>query len=244
MSWIRIGRTVRAIRLRLQWRQGDLSQRAHVSRSAVSLIERGLGDRLTMRAVDRIVAALGGRIDARVLWNGVELDRLLDAGHATLQAAVKEHLEGWGWIVRAEVSFNHYGDRGRIDLFAWHPATSTVLVVEIKTDLVDTQQLLGAMDVRCRLAPMLARSMGWNARHVVPAIVFVENRTTRRRITAIAGLFDRYCLRGQQATSWLRRPESTLTPPTGLLWFSSWSTARVVRISGQRVRPTRSQRKS
>lgn len=235
--WIRIGRSVRAIRLRLRWRQADLSARAHVSRSAVSLLERGFGHRLTMAVVDRVVSALGGRIDARITWNGVELDRLLDAGHATLQAAVKEHLEAWGWVVRAEVSFNHYGDRGRIDLLAWHPATSTLLIVEIKTSLVDAQQLLGAMDVRCRVAPMLARSLGWSVRHVVPAIVFVEDKTTRRRIDVIATLFDRYALRGQGATSWLLRPAGRSIPPTGLLWFSSWSTARVIRISGERVRP-------
>lgn len=194
-----------------------------------------------MRVVDRIVLALGGRIDARVAWNGVELDRLLDAGHATLQAAVKQHLEAWGWIVRVEISFNHYGDRGRIDLLAWHPRTGTLLIVEIKTDLVDAQQLLGVMDVRCRIAPMLARSIGWDIRAVVPAIVFAEDRTSRRRLNAIEALFDRYALRGQGATSWLRRPDSAPVPPSGLMWFSSWSSARVVRVSGQRVRLTRSQ---
>ena len=236
MYWIRLGRAARAIRLRSGLRQADVAARAGVSRSAVSLLERGKVEPMTVRAIEAMVEAIGARIDARLSWNGPELDRLIDAGHAALSASVKERLERWGWLVRVEVSFSHYGERGRIDLLAWHPGERVLLVIEIKTDLVDVQSLLGSMDVRTRLAPHLAEQAGWQVRHVVPAIVFLEDRTTRRRLGQLIGLFDRYSVRGKQAISWVRRPASSAGAPSGLLWFRALPNARVVRISGQRVR--------
>lgn len=229
---VQLGRQVRAIRLRSGLRQSDVAQLAHLSRGAVSLLERGEAARLSVGSVEGILAALGARLETRIGWRGADLDRLLDAGHAALGAAAKERLSRWGWSVRAEVSFNHFGERGRIDLLAWHPMTATVLVVELKTDLVDVQQLLGSMDVKARVARRL-----WPDRRVgaiVPAIIFLEDRTTRRRLDRVATLFDRYAVRGREAVTWLRRP--LLPAPTGLLWFASLPNARVVRIGGQRVR--------
>ncbi len=235
MNWIVIGRTVRAIRLRLRVRQVDVAARASVGRGAVSLLERGHGDRLAGRAVEAIAGALGARFDGRLAWNGPDLDRLLDAEHAALQAVTKGQLERWGWATRVEVSFNRFGERGRIDLLAMHPPSGTLAVIEIKSSLVDAQALLGAMDVRVRLAPAIARSLCWSVRgRPVPIIVFSEDRTTRRRLAAIETLFDRYNLRGRAAMSWVHHP--TPPAPLGLLWFTALPTARVVRISGQRVR--------
>jgi transcriptional regulator with XRE-family HTH domain len=237
MNWVRLGRVGRAIRLRSGLTQADLGARANVSRSAVSLFELGKWDRLSIRTIEAIVAALGARMDVRLSWNGPELDRLTDANHAALSASVKERLERWSWLVRVEASYGYYGERGRIDLLAWHPAARTLLLIEIKTDLVDVQALLGSMDVKARLAPRLGEQAGWAVKHVVPAIVFLEDRTTRRRLAELGGLFDRYSLRGQQAISWTRRPlGSTQLAPSGLLWFRALPNARLVRISGQRVR--------
>jgi len=230
------------MRLRQGLRQQDVGMKASVSRSAVSLLERGRVERLPVRRVEAILAALGARLDARVSWSGTDLDRLIDAGHAALSASVKQRLEGWGWVVRVEVSYSHFGERGRIDLLAWHPVARVLLVVEIKTDLVDVQALLGAMDVRARLAPGIAAPFGWQVGRVVPAIVFLEDRTTRRRLDRLSGLFDRYSLRGQAAISWVRRPSAAPHPPSGILWFRSLPNARVVRISGQRVRLSHARR--
>lgn len=237
MNWVRLGRVGRAIRLRSGLTQSEVGARANVSRSVVSLFERGKWDGLTMRVIEAIVAALGARLDARLSWNGPELDRLIDANHAALSASVKQRLERWGWLVRVEASYSYYGERGRIDLLAWHPRAGVLLVVEIKTDLVDVQALLGSMDVKARLAPRLAEQAGWRVAHVVPAIVFLEDRTTRRRLDQLTSLFDRYFVRGREAISWLRRPSVVAErAPGGLLWFSALPNARLVRISGQRVR--------
>jgi hypothetical protein len=46
-----------------------------------------------------------------------------------LFASIKERLDRWGWVVRVEVTFNRFGDRGRIDLLAWNPRLAILLVV-------------------------------------------------------------------------------------------------------------------
>jgi transcriptional regulator with XRE-family HTH domain len=231
----RLGRVARAIRLRLGLTQDELGRRAGLSRSAVSLLERGSGMRLSVAALHAIVVALGARLDHRIDWRGPELDRLLDARHAALGALVKRFLERHGWIVRVEVSFSEYGERGRIDLLAFH-GEGILLAIELKTDLVDVQALLGALDVKTRLAPRLAGRYGWQVRRAIPVIVFAEDRTVRRHLARLDTLFDRFSLRGRDCLTWLRRPEvSTGSVPNGLLWFAGIPSGIGVR-TGQRVR--------
>lgn len=212
----RLGRLVRVIRVRQRLTQADLAARARVSRRAVSLVERGLAAEVRLGELESVGAALDGRIDVRLLWHGPELDRLLDAGHAAMAASVKRRLERWGWVVRVEATYSRYGERGRIDLLALHPATRIILVLELKTELVDVQALLGSVDVKTRLAPHVAASLGWNVAAVVPGIVLSENRTTRRRLATLDTLFDAYAVRGRAALAWLQRPHA---PSPGMLWF-------------------------
>lgn len=233
MNWIQLGRQVRAIRLRTGLTQAAVAAAAHVSRSAVSMVERGAAARLSHATIESVLAVIGARLEMHLRWKGTELDRLADSLHAALAAAVKLRLEQWGWVVRVEVSYNRYGERGRIDLLAWHPPTGILLVIELKTDLVDVQALIGSVDVKTRLARQIAAPLGWTVRSVIPAIIFIEDRTTRRRLAALDSLFDRFDLRGRSAVSWLRAPHGA---PSGLLWVTDLTNARVVRISGQRVR--------
>jgi len=227
----RLGRLVRRLRVRAGLTQAMLAARASVGRQAVSLLERGHVARLRWETVERIAAAVGARLDVRLLWNGPELDRLLDAGHAALGAAVKRRLERWGWVVRVEVSYSRYGERGRIDLLGLDPASGVLLVVELKTELVDVQALLGSIDAKARLARHVADHFGWEVRAVVPAIVFAEHRTTRERLARLDALFDRYSLRGRAAISWLRRPEAAGSAlPGGILWFTELGADRSPRF--------------
>jgi transcriptional regulator with XRE-family HTH domain len=233
VNWIQLGRQVRAIRLRLGMTQAAVAAAAHVSRSAISRLERGHATQMIVACIGAVLAAIGARLDMKVLWSGTELPRMLDGLHASLGVAVKQRLEYWGWIVRVEVSYMRYGERGRIDLLAWHPLTGMLLVIELKTDLADVQSLLGSLDVQVRLARSVAAQFGWEIRSVLPAIVFAEDRTTRRRLIPMVTLFDRFDLRGRQAIAWLRAPHDA---PRGLLWFVRSSGAGPVRITGQRVR--------
>lgn len=216
MNAERLGRLVRTLRVRQQLTQAALASRVGIGRRAVSMLERGLLREMTVGDAERIVAGLGARLSVRLWWNGPELDRMLDADHAAIAAAVKSRLERWGWVIRVEVSYSRYGERGRIDLLAWHPRLRWLLVIEVKTQLVDVQDLLGTLDVKVRLARHVAEQFGWEVGAVIPAIVFAEDPTNRRRLHRVDTLFDRFSLRGRAALSWLRTPADA---PSCLLWF-------------------------
>ncbi len=53
-----------------------------------------------------------------------------------------------------------------IDLLAWHAPTRTLLVIEIKTELVDVGDLLSVMDRKVRLAPEIGAGRRWRPRRV------------------------------------------------------------------------------
>jgi hypothetical protein len=186
----------------------------------ISRIERGeaLGS-VPLRAVARLTEALDASVDVTVKWRGEELDRLMDAAHAELVKACVRLFEDRGWVTRVEVSFNHYGDRGRVDVLALHPATRTLAVAEVKSALGDGQDTLGRLDVKARLGDLLASTAGWGSpARVVPILVLGESRSARRLVAAHGALLQRFDTRGRQAIAWLGRPDSS--SPAGLLWFA------------------------
>ena len=209
-----LGRCIRMLRYRRGWRQADLGVRAGVSAGAIGLIERGWLERVSLRIVRRVASALDLRLGWDVGVRGADLARLADADHAGCADLLMRRLTTLGWLTRAEVSFNEYGDRGRIDVLAFHPPTATLLVVEVKTLIVDAQQLLGGIDVKQRIGLRVGRSLGWVAKVVVPALVVLDTTTNRRRIREHPHLFGRFALRGRRASSWLRSPGP---PNAGLL---------------------------
>lgn len=212
-----IGRMVRTLRHRRGWRQSDLSARAARPRSALVDLEAGCIGQLKLDTVRAFAEALGARLDIELRAGAGDPRLLLDAQHAFLQDGWKRRLESWSWATRAEVSFNHYGDRGRIDLLAFHPALRVLLVIEVKTVLLDLQATLGGLDVKARVSRSLARELGWMARAIVPMLIVSTSTTARRRIADHPALFASFALRGRRATAWLRSPGE---PPTGLLCLS------------------------
>lgn len=167
-----------------------------------------------------MAAALDASVDLTVRWQGEELGRLIDAGHARVLEQTAALLAHAGWETRTEVSFNHYGDRGRVDLLGRHPASSTLLVAEVKSAIGDTQDTVGRLDVKARLGRVLADTLGWPIPdRVVPALVVGDTRTARRIVSDHTAAFARFDVRGRRALAWLNKPSSD--PPTGLLWFAA-----------------------
>jgi transcriptional regulator with XRE-family HTH domain len=231
---------VRLLRLRLGWRQVDLAARAQVSRGLVSLIECDRFHAVTFGAAQRVAEALDARLVVDLQWAGAELDRLLDAGHAALAEWLAAVLRRYGWDVRAEVSFNHYGDRGRYDLLAFHAPSGVVLIVEVKTAIGDMQDLLGRLDVKVRMGKGTALHLGWRPRSTVPMLLIAEGDTNRRRVRDHQNLLVMLNLRGRAAPAWLRHPASSV--PNGLLMFRELANANhrsLIRVS--RVRKARMQ---
>ncbi len=167
MSDVRIGITFRAVRRRLGLRQADVARRARVSPSLISRIERGQLGSISLARARRVAEVLEIRLDVIATWRGGELERVLNARHASLADVALELFEAaTGWETASEVSFSIYGEHGVIDIVAWHEASRTLLIVELKTELVDPQGLIGTMDRRRRLASRIVADRGWRPAHV------------------------------------------------------------------------------
>jgi transcriptional regulator with XRE-family HTH domain len=231
--WTNLERAVHVLRLRRGWTQEELGRRAALSRDVVSRLERGQLSGLTVGTIDRVVRALEASVQLTLRWHGEQLDRLLDEAHAALQQAVAVLLAGLGWQLRVEVSFNHYGERGRIDLLAYHAARRVLLVVEIKSAIGDLQETLGRLDIKVRIAMNVARDLGWtDVTAVLPVLVIADSRRARRIIAGHDLLFSRFDVRGRSAVAWLRKPlQST---PTGLLWFANGLNSSDLRVTRDR----------
>lgn len=233
MDDVRVGAAFRAVRIRRGWRQQDVADKAGVSRGQISLIERGHIGAVSLDSLRAVAAVLDIRIDVIARWRGGELDRLLNAHHSALEDAVTSWLRRLGWEVAPEVSFYVSGERGWIDLLAWHPPTRTLLVIEVKTEIVDVQQLIGVADRKTRLAARIGRDRGWLPLSVGTLIVVAESPTNRRRVAAHSALL-RAAFRsdGRALRPWLRSPAGGFA---GLTFFSyaSGSSAKS-RFTGQK----------
>ena len=140
-------------------------------------VARGGADRVTFRALAQVTTALGASVNVRVLWHGEGLDRLLDAAHATITDMVLRLLRDEGWEVATEVTFNEYGERGSIDILAFHPASRSLVVIEIKSVVPDLGEMLATLDRKVRFAAKVARNRGWHPDTVSRVLVFPDDRT-------------------------------------------------------------------
>ena len=198
---------MRALRRRRGWTQQQLAERAGVSRSTVQQLERGGADAFTGRVIRRIAVALGARFEQRVLWQGEALDRLLDADHASIVERVIRWLRSEGWEVVPEATFAINGERGSIDVLAFHPETGALLVVEVKSVVPDLQALLGGVDRKARVAPAVARERGWLVRHVGRVVVLTDDSTARRRVERHRATLDAALpARTAAVRAWVRHP--------------------------------------
>jgi len=241
VDWIRAGTTVRALRIRTSQTQAELSIRAGVSRNVVSSIERGRPEEVRLTEIDRVVAALGASLDLRIRWRGEQLDRLLDEAHALTVAAVVGRLTPLGWETAMEVSFSIWGERGSIDVLAWHGATATLLVIEVKSVIADLQSLLHGLDRKTRLAPEIAVARGWRAKTVARLVVVADSPTSRGRARRHATILDAALpMRGRELRAWMRSPGH---PMSGLLFLSNASGKGTARPIWRRERAHRSSRR-
>lgn len=219
MDAVRFGLSVRALRRRRRLTQERLAAMVGVSRSTIARVERGHADAVTVRTLVRIATALGAAVSVRILWHGEGLDRLLDAAHADLTDAVLRLLRDSGWEVATEVSFNVRGERGTIDILAFHREMRSLLVIEIKSVVPDLQAMLGALDRKVRIAVEIARERGWRVDSLSRLLVFPDDRTARRRVDRHAAIFDAALpSRTAAVRTWLRSPTGTLA---GILFLTN-----------------------
>ena len=213
----RIGAALRSVRRRKGWSQEELARKARVSQPRVSRIERGHIGSMRLDEVRRVAAALDIRIDVFARWRAGDLDRLLNARHSELHELVARWFaeELPEWVLAPEVSFSIYGERGVIDILAWHEKTGSLLVIELKTAVADVNELLGTMDRKKRLAAQVASERGWNPKSVSTWLIVADTRTNRRRLDAHMAVIRNAMPDGTWAIRrWLRRPRETLAAVT------------------------------
>lgn len=157
-------------------------------------------------------------------WRAGELDRLVDRGHAALVEYVVGQLQDQGWLTRVEVTFNNFGERGAADIVAWHPATRTLLIVEVKTRIGDVQATASTFERKVRLLPeVLMREEGWDALEVARLLVIADTQANRSIVRDHRRIFDSIWPERTSATRrWIRHPTTSLLNDRhgfGGVWF-------------------------
>ncbi len=239
MEDLRLGSVVRTARLRRGWRQQDLAAKGRVSRVTISRVEQGHVGPLSLDSIRAICGALDIRLELQPRWRGGDLDRMMSRRHSALHESVTRTIAAAfpDWEISPEVSFSIYGERGVIDLLLWHPGRRALLVIELKTDIVDVGEMLGTLDKKRRLAWEIAKEKGWSPRTVSAWIVVGGSRTNERRVAQFqAMLRSAYPADGRQVRAWLRDPVGSIAALS--LWSAAASGARDV-APRRRVRTTR-----
>lgn len=251
----RIGSALRALRLRRRLRQVDVAAAAGIPRGAVMRIEAGRLDEVSFGYVRRMARVLDARFEGLVRWRGADLDRLVNRGHALMhEAAFRWLKEVGGWFALPEVSFARNGERGVIDIVAWHAASRILLVIELKTRIVDINDLMATMDLRRRVAWQIAKEHGWDPVAVGVWVIVAPGRSNGRALADHATVLRaKFPADGRSMRRWLSRPSADIA---GLSFMPQVRVAdlgrdpttprRVRRLSAsanRAQRPTRGRRK-
>jgi hypothetical protein len=185
-----------------------------------------------------VCAALEARVSLEVRWRAGDLDRLLDQDHAALSATVARLLRDFAWHVEFEVTYAVYGANGSIDVLAWHAASASLLVIEIKTEVASAEATARKLDEKVRLGAQIAlQRFGWQARSVSRLLVIEATATARRRVARAGELFDAaFPSRGAAVRRWLRNPTATCS---ALLFLSPSSPRSGIHKAGGRHRVRR-----
>lgn len=237
----RFGTVVRAVRQRRRWRQTDLAAKSRVSQATISRLERGHPGTLSLDTIRRVAGALDIRVDLVARWRAGDLDRLVNARHSSLHETVAAALTTRfrGWVLAPEASFSIFGERGAIDILAWHPDRRALLVIELKTDIADVNELLGTFDRKVRLAAQVAEPRGWHPLSVSGWVIVAPGRTNRERIARHGSMLRAaFPADGRRISGWLRAPAGRISALS--IWrniHSRTPTADLTPI--RRVRPRR-----
>ena len=183
-----IGRTIRSVRASIGWSQRHLAARSGVAQPTISQIERGLLPSLTLEAMDRLCVALGVRYS--VSW---DLPRVVlrptDHVHARCSAYVARRLEANGWLVEREVDIEGGRARGSIDVFAFNPRSRALLVLEIKTEIVDVGAIERQLNWYLGEAGRAATERGWRSSRPSSGLILLMSRANDDILVSLADVF-------------------------------------------------------
>jgi transcriptional regulator with XRE-family HTH domain len=193
----------RTARLMLGLSQREVSEAAHVSRSAYGRVEGGSDRHLTVLAAARIAAVLGLDFSARAYPGDAPIR---DVAHAkrltTLLVGVAPPLH-----YRADVPLprtTDHPERRAWDAVVWGHGQRTV--IELETRIYDVQGQLRKIHLKTRDDP---------ADHTL--LVVADTRANRRAVHDFADLFPDYPR--QRTAVVLKSLRAGKHPPTGLIFL-------------------------
>jgi len=183
-----VGQTVRDVRLAVGWSQRGLARRSGVSQSVISRLETHRTRDVRMSVVDRLLVALGVRY-----WLGTEppniARRPTDLVHGRCSAHVARRLIAAGWQVEREVEVIGSGSHGWIDVLAFEPNARIMLVIEVKTELLDVGAIERSLNWYVRESRSASRRLGWRPDAVASALLVLESAMNDERLSASADVF-------------------------------------------------------
>lgn len=197
-------RTVRDGRRRIRKTQGQLAAAAGISRGYVAAVERARANP-TLDVVARISAALGLEA-ALVMVEPILVDgpHQRDLVHARCSGYVERRLRGATWLTEREVEVVAGRSHGWIDLIAFDRATETLLVIEIKTSLVDLGLVERQLGWYERSAGNAARRIGWTPRRIVSWLLVLATEEVEIAIRRNRDVLERaFPTRAPAMEAWL-----------------------------------------
>jgi hypothetical protein len=104
-----------------------------------------------------------------------------------------------------------------------------VAVNEVKASIADASGTVLGVDRKARLAPVIAKKLGWTCLGVSRFLVVAEGATTRRRAAAHVDTFrSAFPLNSRASRAWIHAPGK---PVGGLIFLSLARTAAAKRRS-------------
>jgi hypothetical protein len=96
-----------------------------------------------------------------------------------------------------------------------------LLIIELKTDIADVNELVGTFDRKRRLAREIVKERGWVPTTVSGWVIVSAGRTNRARISAHGAMLRAaFPLDGRSVLGWLADPAQAISA------LSMWSAAR------------------
>lgn len=239
----RVGRLFRTVRIQRGLRQRDVGELAGCSQRWIAELELGRLDAMPVGTMRRVGDILEIRVTIDAWWRRGDGIRLLDAVHAGIVERTLRILTTSGWEVLPEWSFNNFGERGSVDIVAWHAATRTLLLIEVKSRLDDVQELLHTFGRKVRIAPgLLAKERGWDAADVATMLIVGDGHAAREIVRRHKTTFDaRWPERTARCKAFVRRSGQDASPFRGGVWFMAPEAGPGARpaVEPQRVRSRR-----
>ena len=162
---------------------------------------------LPVEVVDRIVAALGASLFLDIRYQG---GMAIDCSIACMppSSTTSSQRSASDWEVVVEYTFNQFGERGSVDVLAWHAPTRTLLIVEVKSAFTDLQAMLLSLGRKLRLLPdIVRRDRGWDPVAVESVVVVAGTTSNRGSSPQHRAVFDvSFPARAREIRRWLARP--------------------------------------